>query len=188
MLNSMEASLASALGTNGSGGAPTQVTLGEHTYPVYAQRHAYLSNRLGKTVAQLQDMEQMDTSGVEGVVSSLGEQAYDFLKVFIPKLMPKYEFAGYPTEEAHIARDYQEEYDKSPTIPEITVAFEVALKANRLDSLKSLGKLLNMDLIKAYISSGMVSLIERQRSSLGADTSPSTDSGTTDLTSTASEV
>ena len=28
--------------------APSEVTLGEHTVPVYAQRHAYLINRLGR--------------------------------------------------------------------------------------------------------------------------------------------
>jgi hypothetical protein len=184
----MEASLASAPSPNGSGSAPTHVTLGEHTYPVYAQRHAYLANRLGKTVAKLQEMEQMDTGSLEGVIGSLGDQAYDFLQVFIPKLMPRYEFAGYPTDEARIAGDYNEEYDKSPTIPEITFAFETALKANRLDSLKSLGKLINMDLVKAYLSAGMVNLIERQRSSSGEGTLDSTSSGTTPPTLTVSEV
>lgn len=183
----MEASLASALGQNGTG-AHVTVTLGEHSYPVYAQRHAYLGNRLGKAVSKLQDMEGMDTNSLESAVSSLGDQAYDFLQVFIPKLMPKYEWAGYPTQEAYDARDYNEEYDRSPTIPEITFAFESALKANRLDSLKSLGKLVNLDLVRAYISAGMVNLIERQRSSSEGDTLDSTSSGTTDLTSTANEV
>lgn len=181
----MEASLASG-GLNGSPSTPTHVVLGEHSYPIYAQRHAYLANRLGRAVAKLQDMEGMDAGSLESAVSSLGEQAYDFLQVFVPKLMPKYEWAGYPTQESYEARDYQEEYDRSPTIPEITFAFETALKANRLDSLKSLGKLVNLDLIRAYISAGMVNLIERQRSSSEEGTLASMSSGTTDPTSTPS--
>ena len=34
---------------------PTEVTLGEHTVPVYAQRHAYLINRLGRFISDLQE-------------------------------------------------------------------------------------------------------------------------------------
>jgi hypothetical protein len=41
------------------------VTLGEHTLPVYAQRHAYLMNRLGRFVDELLErVGDLDTSGL----------------------------------------------------------------------------------------------------------------------------
>jgi hypothetical protein len=162
---------------NGLADVP-KVVLGEHEYTIYPQRHAYLTNRLGRAMAKLQDASAFESEALEGAIAMLGDRAYDLLLVFIPKLMPEYEWAGYPTQEAFEAKDYNEEYDKSPSFPQIVNAFHVCLNVNRLDLLKHLGKVVNLDLVRAYMTKIMADFFEGQqtRSSVGT-ASDSTSSG-----------
>lgn len=119
-----------------------EVTLGEHTIPCVAQRHAYLENRLGRFFDSL---TKIDTDGLSGddvgnsLAKMFGEQTYDALCVFLPALakrMPRYEFAGYGSADAMQAGEYDEDADKSPTFPQIVAAFEMAMKVNRFDVFK----------------------------------------------------
>jgi hypothetical protein len=139
-------------GTPAVGGAPVHVTLGEHEYPCYAQRHAYLTNRLGKAMGVLSDP---DLLGASNFVATLGTGAYDLLAVFYPKIMPRFEFMGFPTAEAFEAGEYDEVYDHSPTVSQIRTALETALKVNGLDLVKHLGKVIDLDLLQAYVNKTM---------------------------------
>lgn len=135
--------------------------LGEHTYPVYAQRHAYLMNKLGKQAAALASLGEGDSlSSVDNAVSMLGERVYGILKVLIPQLMPEYEFRGYATVEAMEKDEYQEEYDKSPSVPEVIDAVQLCLKVNRLDLAAHLGKIVDLDMVRAFVNSQLANSFE----------------------------
>ena len=110
--------------------------------------------------------------------------------------MPEWEFNGFPTKEAWEADDYNEDYDKSPDPAQIKAAFTIAVHANGVDALKSLGKLIGPDLIRAYVAGLMKDSLEQRRLTSGSATSsatsgpdtPSTTSGTTDPTTSESLV
>jgi hypothetical protein len=141
---------------NGDG---PHVTLGEHTYHVYPQRHAYLANKLGKHAGGLLQLTD-DMSSVDDFVAAVGDRAWQLLKVFIPQLMPEYEFRGYATAEAMEAREYNEEYDRSPSVPEIETAFTTVIQANRLDLAKHLGKVVDLGMIRSYVNAQMATAFE----------------------------
>lgn len=168
--------------------ATRKVTLGEHEVDVYPQRQAYLTNKLGRFIGGLMGTELEDTNG-EAIVAFLGDNAYDLLATVIPtygKRCPKYEFAGYASQAAYEAREYDEREDKSPTFPEIVTAFEVAAEANRFDVLKTLGKIVDPKLLRTWINTKVSEAIltSSANSQLPAAGSPSTSSGATTPTST----
>jgi hypothetical protein len=148
---------------NGTGTWPPSVELGEHSYTIYPQRHAYLTHKLGNALADLQDAEALGAEGIEDFVSVLGTRAYGLLRVFIPALMPEYEFRGFATEEAMADDAYDEQYDRSPTFAQIVEAFQLGLKVNRLDLLKNLGKVVNAELMQAYVTKFMVDFFESRQ-------------------------
>lgn len=121
-----------------------EITLGQHTVPVYPQRWAYLENRLGRTLSEF--VGRSTALSGENFASFLGEEAYKALCVFLPQLpsrMPEWEFRGYPSREAWEQGEYDEQKDSSPTFPEIVEAFETIIQVNRFDVLGSLGKRLS---------------------------------------------
>jgi hypothetical protein len=160
-------------------GTPThEVTLGEHTIPVYAQRHAYLSNRLGRFLdgflERVGDLEPRD------LVAALQSNSYELLSVLLPNLekrVPEYEFRGYGSREAMDADDYDENLDKSPTVPEIRAAFEVASRVNGFDVLSHLWKVIDPSLLRGVINAQIAEAVSQT-----SPTSPS-ENGTSDLTS-----
>lgn len=165
-----------------------EVNLGEHSIPCYAQRHAYLTNRVGKFVDRLAGGVG-DVDGVADVVGFLGDSAYDVLCALIPNLskrIPRYEFAGYGSQEAFDTKDYDPELDKSPTFPEIVAAFETAIAVNRFDVFKALKGLVDPKMLRADLNLWMSQQIS---GSLPNSPSPSdgsarsTSSGTTVPTS-----
>lgn len=176
---------------NGDGGhgLPAEVTFGppenEVTVPVYPQRHAYLTNRLGRTFADFAESgEDMTT---ENFAAFLGGQAYGVLAALIPALparMPAHVFNGYPSAEAMEAGDYDESTDASPTFPQIVAAFETAWRVNRFDVLGKLKALVDPTLLQAWIR---VQLTERLSTTSASEPPPSgesdrTSSGATDPT------
>lgn len=131
-----------------------QITLGDHEIPAYPQKHAYLTNRVGKFVDQLA-ADAADFGTVSDVIGLLGDSAYDVLCALIPNLskrMPRYEFAGYGSQDAYEVKDYDPELDKSPTFPEIVGAFETAIAVNRFDVFKALSGLVDPKMLRTDIS------------------------------------
>lgn len=161
-----------------------EITLGETTIACYPQRHAYLTNRIGKFVDQLAG----GAAGIEGtadIVGLLGDSAYDVLCALIPNLskrLPRYEFAGYGSQDAYDAKDYDPELDKSPTFPEIVEAFETAIAVNRFDVFKALKGLVDPKMLKADVSlwiSEQISGSSPSSPGTSGESQP-TSSGTTD--------
>lgn len=172
----------------GRTGAPAEVTLGEHTLPVYAQRHAYLQNRLGRFIDRLVD-EGVEAGNVLDIVQS---SAYELLVVLIPNLdkrVPEWEFKGYGSREAMDAGEYDEQTDRSPTVPEIRTAFEVAAKVNSFDVLKAVWKVVDPQLLRGLVTEQIAEAISPTSPTLPSENgaSTSTPSTTTGPTSTPSE-
>lgn len=159
------------------------VKLGEHSYDVVPQKWGYLRTRLGGVFSAL---AESNTDGVNAA-DLVGGRAHDVLKVFIPNLMPSYEWHGYPTQEAMDAGDYSDEYDKSPTPDEIVLAFQVVMRANRLDLLGKLKDLVDPQMIRAYVNKAVAEAVDSQtttspNSSAAGTDGPSTTSSTTEST------
>jgi hypothetical protein len=139
------------------------VQLGEHEYTVHPQRHAYLRHRLGDKIELLGQNLNLIADG--NFLDQIVDQAYEFLSVFIPEMMPQWEFEGYGTPEAFEARSYDEAADRSPTTGQIIGAFEAALRVNRLDLVKHLKgplqTLLGDDYLAAQLKVGVGTMTER---------------------------
>ncbi len=167
-----------------------KVTLGGHEVDVYAQRHAYLTNRLQGFFQELM-VSNLDVKDAASIINLLGDRTYDLLITVLPqygKRCPRYEFAGYCSQEAHEAEDYDEKADQSPTFPEMVHAFEVAAEVNRFDVVKILGKAFDPKLLKNWVNSQLAEAILNESLTLpaakdGAEASMS--SGTTAPTTTA---
>lgn len=125
-----------------------QVVIGTYTYSVVPQRIGRLKKRLGPALGSLQELQG---DSLVGFVSDSLERSHAVLKVFIPDLMPLYEFSGYRSEAAMEA-DEDEEGEFGPTIPDIINAFEVVMKVNRLDLLGHLRTVISPEIIKALIT------------------------------------
>lgn len=170
-----------------------KVTLGAHEIPVYPQRHAYLTNKMGTWMSTITDAGD-DVSGGQ-LLGFLGERSYEVLSVLIPTLpkrMPRWEWDGFGSAEAAaLGREgYDEEQDNSPTVPQIIEAFETAIKVNRFDIFKALKNVVDPQLLRGWLN---VQLAERLTSTTSPN-SPSQSgesdpmsSGTTPPISTESE-
>jgi len=168
---------------------PLEITLGEHTLPVYPQRHAYLSNRLGRFIDDL--LERVGDLDTSGLIVAVQQSSYELLCVLVPNLekrVPEYEYRGYASREAMDRDEYEERTDRSPTIPEIRTALEVAAKVNSFDVLKHLGAVLDPTLLKGIVNAQVAEAISQTSpSSPSANgASASTNSGTRPPTSTVS--
>ena len=168
---------------------PVEVTLGEHTVPVYAQRHAYLANRLGGFVDNV--LERVGDLDASGLIEAVQQSSYELLCVLIPNLskrIPEYEFRGFGSADAMVADDYDEEVDKSPTVPEIRTAFEVASRVNSFDVLRHLWAVVDPQLLRGMVNAQVATAISQTSPSspYANGGSGSTSSGTTSPTSTPS--
>jgi hypothetical protein len=140
--------------------SPVEVTLGEHTIPVYAQRHAYLINRLGKFLSEIQD--NIGDTDSDDLLSFIQGRSYELLCAMMPNLgkrMPEYEYLGYASREAMEANDYEEEADRSPTLPEIRNALTVASTVNGFDVFVHLKALVDPKLVRGWISAQLAEAI-----------------------------
>lgn len=138
------------------------VTLGAHDYTVVAQPHAVILRKLPKVVTGTTDLGGLDPDTTPaGLVTLLGERAYDALKLFIPNLMPRYEFHGFRSQEVFDAdtngddSGWDEEYalEHAPTLPQMFNAFDVAIEVNGGKRLKDLlGNVLGPEVTRAIRS------------------------------------
>lgn len=143
-----------------------KIKLGEHEVDVFPQRHAYLTNKLGKYVDRLAGSD-LDFSDAAGVAVFLGSEAYDLLSVLLPqygKRCPRYEFCGYGSQQALEAGEYQENADKSPTFEEIIEAFSVSARVQRFDTLKVLGKVVDPKLLRGWINARLAETLANSAS------------------------
>jgi hypothetical protein len=149
------------------------VTLGDREYHVIPQRIGYLRSRFGVALAGLDTTELSSGS----VVEFLGERVYAVLNVFIPDLMPKYEFLGFRTQEDLDADKYEPVHDHSPSPTQVKTALLLGAEINEIDLLKHLGKLIGPELLQTWAQTVM---IDSMKASLQTSVGPSGDTpGTT---------
>lgn len=158
-----------------------EVTLGERDYVMLPQPLGYLRSQLGLALGNLENIDIEANS----VVGLLTERGYAILKVFIPELMPEWEFNGYPTKEAWQSNQYDREYDKSPTPKEIKKAFIAGAELNEIDLLKHLGKVIGPDLLKGLVVEALQKSMKESASS-STSSAPSTPPSTPESSSTPS--
>jgi hypothetical protein len=161
--------------------SPTEgaaVQIGSYTYSVVPQRIGRLKKRLGRALG---DLESLGGESLLAFVDSGLERAHDVLKVFIPDLMPAYEFLGYRSQDAMDA-DEDEEGDYGPTLPDIVNAFEVVMRVNRLDLLGHLRSVISPELLRAYISSQAADLIRGDSRTTSSASSASTNGAASEST------
>ncbi len=181
--------------TNGVAAKPSvaQVQLGDETYDVVPQRVGRVKKHLGREIAALSDFQL--SGGLDGFVSSSLERTWRILKVLIPDLMPLWEFQGYRSEQAMDEDEFLEDgKEYGPTLPQIVDAVETVMEVNRLDLIKQLGKIVDLDLIRLQVNQ-MVATAMRESLEAGQTTpslstsatpgpdTPSMTSGTTAPTS-----
>jgi hypothetical protein len=155
------------------GSAGVDVVLGDREYHVIPQRIGYLRSRFGVALAGIDTTELSSGS----VVEFLGERVYAVLNVFIPDLMPKYEFLGFRTEEALEADEYEPVHDHSPSPTQVKAALLLGAEINEIDLLKHLGKLIGPELLQTWAQTVM---IDSMKASLQTSVGPSGDTpGTT---------
>lgn len=132
------------------------VNLGGHEYRVVEQR-------LGRIERKLRVIFEVFGSGdIEGAAGVDTATLHEALRVFIPDLMPEWEFRGYPSEAAFErvkAGEPREgdhgdaDTDHSPTVPEIIAACEAVYTVNGGDRLaRFFGKFVKPEVLKATIS------------------------------------
>ncbi len=143
-----------------------EITIGAHEYTVVAQPLAYLEMELGDVFAGLSGVDKpadladvvtenatsTDTPAARQGFGEVAGPGYDILKVFIPDLMPEYEFRGFASEDAFAngVRD-RAAARCAPTVPQVVEAFEVIFKVNRLDVVKHLGKVIPKGLVEKFL-------------------------------------
>lgn len=154
------------------GSAGTSVELGDYEYQVVPQRIGYLRQQFGLALQGL-DTTDLATSNI---MEFLGERVYSVLRVFIPDLMPEWEFLGYPTKEAQEQDQYDPEYDHSPSATQVKLAVTQAAEVNEIDLLKHLGKLIGPELMRTWVQTMM---IDSMKASLQTSAEPNGDGATT---------
>lgn len=145
----------------------TEIQLGDTVVAVYPQRHAYLENRLGRVLGEFVStgLENLDA---DNFIAFLGERSYDVIAALLPQLpsrMPKHVWAGYGSEEAFLAKEYDPALDTSPTYPQIIEAFTAVVKVNRLDVLGGLKSIVDPSLIQGFLRVEMAKALEQRSTS-----------------------
>jgi len=167
-------------------GADPATGEGGVTVPVYPQRHAYLTARLGRFVSELGEAGQ--TLAIDNIASAAGEQAYALLTALIPNLskrLPEWEFRGFQSREA-MGGEYDPALDvSSPSIPEIRHAIKIAGEVNGLDILShlksGLGTLVDPTVLRSIVTGQLLDVMDS-----ASTISPSSPSATGDSASTSS--
>jgi hypothetical protein len=136
-----------------------EIKLGEHEYTVVAQRHAYLERKLGPQIGAT-----LNLSAAEGPIAIASTGYHALLNVFIPELMPLWEWRGFASETAYTATElhktsggeegsdqYDEAADRSPTTDQMVTAFRAVAEVNRIDLVEKLKELVGPDFFASDI-------------------------------------
>jgi hypothetical protein len=166
------------------------------TVPVYPQRHARLTRKLSRLVLGV--VEEGQSLSVENLLDVSQGRAWELLCILAPALsqrMAEWQFRGYASADAMAAGEYDEDQDTtSPSIPEIRHAVVTCATVSGLDFLthaKGIFALVDPTLLRALVSEQLLAVVDSASTispSLPSENggSPSTSSGTTAPTSTAS--
>lgn len=159
------------------------VQLGSHRYVVVAQRQARLRRQVPAVFAGVGAADAGD------LLTMLSDRAYDLLRVFIPDVMPKWEYDGYRSEQAAEADDYDDASDTSPTHKQVQDALAVCLEVNGIDKFRLLGNVVSPELIRALMTQRLADLTLGNSPSLPAPNGapPSTTTSPTSPTPDAPE-
>lgn len=147
------------------------ITLGGESFDVVPQRQARLTRRLfgdEGVFASLDDLATLNTDdGLDAVIMQLGGKIYDVLAVFIPDISPRWQFEGYASAQLAEEGRYDEEADRSPTVPEIKDALATAIRVNGLDWIGNLRQLVDPQVLRNQISLTMARMGTRARETRG---------------------
>jgi hypothetical protein len=117
----------------------TQVRLGDKDVPVYPQRIGYILNKLnsiGGLLAEAAAGGQEVTP--HRIVMLAGDSIYDVMLIFVPmmsKRLPVWEFNGFKDEASMESGEYDEEFDRSPEVPQLVEAIRASIRVNELGPL-----------------------------------------------------
>ena len=153
-------------------GVGIPVELGAHSYRIVPQRTGYLKRKLGAFVGGLEEWSNADIEGAGDLWSLLEDRAYELLAILIPDLMPRWEFEGFASQTAADEDQYDEEADRSPTMPQIKTAFVSALQVNDFDWLKHLKNFIGPDLLRAQIRAFLANWTQEQMQSRSSPSLP----------------
>ena len=142
------------------------VALGGNEYRVIPQRQARLYRKLFSEKGVF-DLESLGELTAEADAASIYELAsgrlYEVLHVFIPDLMPRWEFEGFASEQDAEQDNYMESADRSPTHPEVLAALQACVTVNGLKWVSKLKDFLDVRLIRATISQRLAQAVTAQQ-------------------------
>ena len=125
------------------GSVPVQIGIGQYhvtEQPLF---------RVGRQLARIQELasafsEDAEEFDIGGVILGLGDGLYDVVKAFIPDLMAKWEFNGFPSKEAYEAGEYDPDAaaaGNGPKLSQLLDLFDAILQVYDAPRLKAyLGK------------------------------------------------
>ena len=132
-----------------------EVKLGKNTYQVVAQRHAYLERKLGPYA---KEVTQLATGDIAGLLRSGSVGYHGLLAIFIPDLMPLWEWRGFGSQKAFEETElwkqskgeqgtdqYDEDADNSPDLDQMVTAFTAVAAVNRIDMVAKIKELMGPD-------------------------------------------
>lgn len=133
------------------------VTLGGESYIIVPQRQARLTRRLFGPEGVFNSFEELGSdlqseSSFDNIYALIGGRVYDVLAVFIPGFMPRWQFDGFGSPAAAEAKAYEEEADRSPTVPEIEEAIKAAIQVNGLTWLSKIKDFVDPTVIKNQVT------------------------------------
>lgn len=140
------------------------VSLGGTDFIVVPQRQARLTRRLFGAEGVFSSFDELATAtGEEASFDSFYEliagRVFDVLCVFIPHpdggdkpFMPRWQFDGYASQTAADQDQYDEEADRSPTVPEIQEALRAAVQVNGLSWLSKIKNFVDPTVVKNQVT------------------------------------
>lgn len=147
-----------------------EVELGEHKYTAVAQRHAYLERKLGPELGEAMKLAGGDAATL---VASGSEGYHRLLAIFIPELMPLFEWRGFPSQTAYDQTklwqesggkegedQYNEALDKSPDIDQMVDAMQAVAEVNRIDLLGKVKELAGPDFFSSDLWRALKARVE----------------------------
>jgi hypothetical protein len=128
------------------------VTLGPHEYRVVPQRLGRIERKLTAVLSAFGSGDAEEAAGVDP------ELLHEALAVFIPDVMPLWEFRGRMSADDDGSAVYEPERDHSPTVPEIISAIEAIFTVNGGDRLaRFFGKFVDAKVLETFITSQLAS-------------------------------
>lgn len=159
---------------------PTGVQIAGERYEVLPQRIGRLRRKLTLIATAFSAMGE---EGTEGAIDSAGTQLHELIRVFVPDFMPEYQFEGYASETAREQDQYDEQADRSPSLPELIELFEAVYQVNGAERLMRLVTgVVDPKVVRQIIRNEMVNWSLRRSDASPTLPSPNGESGSTPST------